>query len=269
MACILALILVLPSGLYAADTVNFSTNFSSGTPVGNIFVTYENSHFDTDSPGVSHLTLDNPGSSKLRGEFDLTTVPDKLYIQINHRSGSLNSISYNNTYTIDVNGNQSCHQMELYINMYTIIGYDITKYCHTGKNEFVINLANTAKTDLWVRQVDISPVVSFVEHYQEKNKKESFYLLIPLYLAYFFLIAITISYLLFVTMWRNNFGPHAATILALFICGIGFAILPFLIFGLYSFPVTFSIFHLSPVITLGISLVGLIVGLIWIMQMHK
>ncbi len=200
--------------------------------------------------------------------FTLDEVPKQLYIQINHRTGTVLPITYNSTYSIEVNG-RKCNQMEIYFDLYTIMGYDISNFIQKGQNQFVIVLDGTAKTSLWVRQIDVSPVVSFVESYKEKKKTESFWLLIPLYLAYFFLIAITISYLLFVIMWRNNFGPQAATVMALILCGIGFGVLPFLIFGLYSFPVMWGIISLSPLITIAVSILGLVTGLIWIMVMHK
>lgn len=262
-----AVVIILCSKASLAD-VNFTSDLSSGTPVGNITITYENASMEQEPGGISHLLLDSPGRSRLTGTFTLDKIPDRLFVQINHRTSTVHPITYNSTYAIDVNG-QRCNQMEIYFDLYTIMGYDITRYVRSGDNTFSIVLEPTAKTSLWVRQIDISPVVSFVESYKEKKKTESFWLLIPLYLAYFFLIAITISYLLFVIMWRNNFGPQAATILALLICGLGFAALPLLIFGLFSFPVVSGIINFSPLITVGISIVGLVVGLIWIMVMHK
>lgn len=266
---VLVILLVLSIAVYSQDIISFSIDLSSGSPVGNgIDITYENCSWEQEPGGIYHLLLDKPGMSKMTGIFTIDKMPPRLFIQINHRTGSLLPITQNFTYDIEVNGRR-CTQMEMYMDLYTILGYDITNYIQNGKNEFTINLKNTAKTSLWIRRIDISPVVSFVESYKEKKKSDSFWLLIPLYLAYFFLLAITISYLLFVIMWRNNFGPQAATMLALIICGLGFGVLPFLIFGLFSFPVMFSIISLSPLITAAISILGLIIGLIWIMVMHK
>jgi hypothetical protein len=254
MALILFL-LFLPATLAAQDSSTFSTVLTSGTPSGNITITSDQATWEAESSGIYHLLLDKPGSSVLKGTFTLNKVPSKMYIQINHRTSTVQEISGHPTYGVYVNG-QKCSNMELYFDLYTILGYDITSQCRQGQNEFSITLETTAHTSLWVRQIDISPVVSFVEQYKEKRKSENFYILIPLYLAYFFLIAITISYLVFVIMWRNNIDPQAATFLAIFLCGLGYMILPFLIFGLTLYTALISFF-------------GLICGIAWIVRMHR
>lgn len=239
----------------AGDFETFSSTFLSGTPSGNIDITYENCQMSQESQGAWHILMDRPGQSTIKGSFFLNNVPEKLYIQINHRTSTLHELCNSPTYEIFVNGQKS-NNMELYFDIYTVMGYEITPFCRKGMNEFTITLLSTAMTNLWVRQIDVSPVVSFVEQYKQTKKSGGLYLLIPLYIAYFFLIAITISYLLFVIMWRNSFDPQLATILALFICGIGFTILPFLIMGLHPYSVLASIF-------------GLLIGIIWILRMHR
>jgi hypothetical protein len=280
LAALVLFILMLPCALPAQDFENFTSNLTSGTPQGNITITYENSVMEPETPGLYHLLMDKPGASILKGTFTLKKVPDKLYIQINHKSTTLHDLSSNPTYAIYVNGQKS-HSMEIYFDKYTILGYEITPQVRQGTNDFSIILEGTAKTSICIRQVDVSPIVSFVEQYTGKKKPQNLYLLIPLYLAYFFLIAITISYLLFVIMWRNRFDPHGATIIALLLCGMSFAILPFLIFGWNLYPMVARLFGwqislynplhwlMYPLYTLAASLIGTIVGIVWMIRMHK
>ncbi|MDQ7824121.1 MAG: hypothetical protein RDV48_15070 [Candidatus Eremiobacteraeota bacterium] len=255
------LILVLMLALFSAaalakDFESFTISFSSGSPMGTIAVSCQNATVEREGGGLSHLLMDKPGSSTLKGTFTLDRMPQQLYLQINHRTSTLAELTKNPTYSITVNGSPVT-TMELYFDIYTILGYDIGKYCHTGNNDFEIKLEPTAKTSLYVRQVDISPVVSFVEGYKEKGMSISnWWLYIPLYIAYFLLIAVTISYLLFVIMWRNRIEPTLATFVALFLCGVGFFVLPFLMFGLGWYQLLFSF-------------LGLIGGIVWITSMHR
>jgi hypothetical protein len=250
------LLLVLPhSGISAQEGVNFSSMFTSGAPSGNIQISYEEAIWEQESSGLYHLLLHKPGVSKIQGSFTLEQVPSKMYIQINHRTSTIQDVTQKPTYAVYVNGKR-CAAMELSFDLYTTLRYEMKSQCRPGQNQFSIDLDPAARTSLWVRQIDISPVVSFVEQAREGKKSENFLMLLPLYLAYFFLFAITISYLLFVIMWRNSINPQVATFLALFVCGIGFMILPFLIFGLTLY-------------TALASFIGLIVGIVWIVSLHK
>ncbi len=233
---------------------SFTSSFTTGSPVGNIVITHENCSMEPETGGLYHVLMDKPGASVIKGSFTLSKMPKKMCIQLSHRTSTLLPISNNNTYSLYVNG-QKKDSMELYYDQYVVMAFDITDKCQPGSNEFSIVLENNARTSLWIRQIDISPVVSFVEQAKE-TKPQSIFLFIPLYLAYFCLIAITISYLLFVIMWKNRFDPQTATIMALFFCGFGYVILPYLIFG----------FGCYPILT---SFVGLIVGIGWILWFHR
>ncbi|MHC9540848.1 MAG: hypothetical protein AB9903_15195 [Vulcanimicrobiota bacterium] len=253
------LLFILMAALLCRDALaqgleSFSSSFTSGSPVGNIVINHQNCAMEPETGGLYHVLLDKPGTSVLKGSFNLSKMPKKMCIQINHRTSTILAISNNNTYSLIVNG-QKVDSMELYYDQYVVMAYDITDKCQSGNNEFSIMLENTSQTSLWVRQIDISPVVSFVEQAKE-TKPQSIYLFVPLYLAYFCLIAITISYLLFVIMWKNRFDPQTATIMALIFCGFGYVVLPYLIFGFGCYQIIASF-------------AGLIVGIGWILWFHR
>jgi len=253
-AAVLLLILVHTVS-QAREGADFSSLFTSGTPSGNIQVTCDQATWEKESSGLYHLLLDKPGMSRVKGTFTLDRVPAAMYIQINHRTSTVQDVTRKPTYAVYVNG-KKCASMELSFDLYTTLRYEIQSQCRPGQNEFSIDLENTARTGLCVREIDISPIVSFVEQAREGKKSENFLMLLPLYIAYFFLIAITISYLLFVIMWRNSVSPQLATFFALLVCGAGFVLLPFLIFGLTIF-------------TALASFLGLIAGTFWIVSLHR
>lgn len=258
-ALLALLLLIIIAAVHCGDASaqgleSFSSSFTTGSPVGNISINQQNCAMEPETGGLYHVLMDKPGSSVLKGTFNLSRMPKRMCIQINHRTSTILPISNNNTYSLSING-QRVEAMELYYDQYVVMAYDITDRCQAGSNEFSIMLDSSSQTSLWVRQIDISPVVSFVDQAKE-TKPQSIYLFVPLYLAYFCLIAITISYLLFVIMWKNRFDPQTATIMALFFCGFGYVVLPYLIFGFGCYQIIASF-------------AGLIVGIGWILWFHR
>jgi len=262
---LLTLFLVILSSvsLMSKDSELFTASFVTGARTGDLDLTYKECAIEQEgTSGVSHLLMNKPGKSIINGSFTLSKVPKKLYFQINNCPSKLGS------QITGAEENRACYT--LYINdkqresllrgneLYLINGYEISKFCVAGTNTFSLVLEEKTGADLWVRQLYITPVGSFAEKAQAQEKRESFFLHIPLYVAFFLVITITISYLLFIILWKNRVGPGTATAVALVACGIGFISLPFMVFE-----------GLSLSLFLVISVVGAVGGIIWILAMHR
>jgi hypothetical protein len=249
--------------LMSSENGIFTASFVTGTKTGNLDLSFEGCSIEKEkNSDICHLLMNKPGKSVVKGTFTLSSVPKKLYFQINNYPFS------NKAKKNDSEGGHACYT--LYINdrerdslkrgvvLYLINGFEISSFCVPGKNTFSIVLEEKTARWLWIRQIYVTPVGSFAEKVQEQEKKEGFFLHIPLYVAFFLVIAITISYLLFIIFWKNRIAPETATAAALVICGAGFAALPFLLFE-----------GTALLYCLGISIAGVTGGILWILIMHR